>query len=169
MVSEQRETEELRRTGFSVLVEEGRGRSENFPLFPFFYTPSPLFYSPHSSRGLLDKLQTALLIFFFVLLGFKYLTEVFRDNLQIQESVEKLLQKKVPDAGGWKQLAHKYEMAEETRDSLEGCQERGKSVIEYLKSAHPQLTVYEFCKYLKDIKRNDIIIALSDHLVSVAN
>ena len=104
-----------------------------------------------------------------MLLGFKYLTEVFRDNLDIQENVEKLLQKTVPDAGGWKQLAHKYEMTEVTRDCLEGCQERGKRVIDYLKSAHPELTVYEFCKYLKDIKRNDIIIALSDHLVSVAN
>ena len=149
-------------------MKEGRGRRENFPLFPFLYTPSPLFYSSHSSRGLLDKLQTALLILF-GFLGFKYLTEVFRDNLQIQESVEKLLQKTVPDVGGWKQLAHKYEMTEETRDSLEGSQERGKGVIEYLKSTYPKLTVYEFCKCLKDIKRNDIIIALSDHLVSVAN
>ena len=104
-----------------------------------------------------------------MLLGFKYLTEVFRDNLQIQESVEKLLQKKVPDLGGWKQLAHKYGMEEETRDSLEGFQERGKSVIDYLKSAHPELTVYEFCRYLNDIKRHDIIKLLSDHLVSVAN
>ena len=104
-----------------------------------------------------------------MLLGFKYLTEVFRDNLQIQESVEKLLQKTVLDVGGWKEIAHKYEMTEETRDSLEGCQERGKRVIDYLKSTHPELTVYEFCKYLKDIKRNDIIIALSDHLVSVSN
>ena len=102
-------------------------------------------------------------------LGFKYLTEVFRDNLQIQESVEKLLQKKVPDAGGWKQLAYQYGMAEEARDSLEGCQERGKGVIDYLKSAHPELTVYEFCKCLKDIKRNDIIIALSDHFISGSN
>ena len=172
MVSEQRKTEELLRTGFSVLVaqkmKEGRGSRENFPLFPFFYTPSLLFYSPHSSRGLLDKLQTALLIFF-GLLGFKYLTEVFQDNLQILESVAKRLQTKVPDAGGWKQVAHKYGMAEETRDSLEGSQERGESVIGYLKTAHPQLTVYEFCKYLKDIKRNDIIIALSDHFFSVAN
>ena len=104
-----------------------------------------------------------------MLLGFKYLTEVFRDNLKIQESVEKRLQKAAPDAGGWKEVAHKYKMTVETRDSLEGCQERGKGVIDYLKSAHPELTVYEFCKYLKDIKRNDIIIALSDHLVSVAN
>ncbi|CAH3166092.1 unnamed protein product [Porites evermanni] len=100
---------------------------------------------------------------------FKYLTEVFQDNLQILESVAKRLQTKVPDAGGWKQVAHKYGMAEETRDSLEGSQERGESVIGYLKTAHPQLTVYEFCKYLKDIKRNDIIIALSDHFFSVAN
>ena len=103
-----------------------------------------------------------------MLLGFKYLTEVFGDNLNIQEGVGKRLQKAVPDAGGWKEVAHKYKMTEESRDALEGCQERGKGVIDYLKTAHPELTVYEFCKYLKDIKRNDIIIALSDHLVSVA-
>ena len=104
-----------------------------------------------------------------MLLGFKYLTEVFRDNLKIEESVKILLQKTVPDAGGWKQLAHKYEMTEETIGSLDELHEGGKGVIEYLKSFCPVLTVYDFCKDLKDFRRNDIIIRLSDHLVSVAN
>ncbi|XP_073252769.1 uncharacterized protein [Porites lutea] len=100
---------------------------------------------------------------------FRYLTEVFRDNLEIQESVEKLLQKTVPDAGGWKKLAHKYKMTEETIGFLDGNHEGGKGVIDYLKSTYPELTGYDFCKDLKDIGRNDIIKTLSDQLVSVAN
>ena len=104
-----------------------------------------------------------------MLLGFRYLTEVFRDNLEIQESVEKLLQKTVPDAGGWKTLAHKYKMTEETIGFLDEKHEGGKGVIEYLKSTYPELTGYDFCKDLKDIGRNDIIKTLSDQLVSVAN
>jgi len=50
--------------------------------------------------------------------------------------------------------------------SLEGSQEAGKSVIEYLKANNPELTVYEFCKTLKEsnIKRLDIVKELLDHL-----
>ena len=104
-----------------------------------------------------------------MLLGFKYLTEVFRDNPKIQERVENLLEDTHTGTGGWKDVAHVYKMEEDDRNVLARRQEGGKGVIGYLKSANPELTVYEFCKYLKDIKRNDIIIALLDHLVSVAN
>ena len=103
-----------------------------------------------------------------MLLGFKHLTEVFRDDHSIEESLEKLLQKTVPDAGGWKHFAHKYEMKEETIGSLDESHEGGKGVIAYLKTTCPELTVYDFCKDLKNIRRNDIITKLSDHLVSVA-
>ena len=51
--------------------------------------------------------------------------------------------------------------------SLDGSHEAGIGVIEYLKSYNPKLTVYEFCKSLKEMKRNDIVDILSDHLVSV--
>ena len=104
-----------------------------------------------------------------MLLGFKYLTEVFRDNLLIQERVEKLLENTHAGTGGWKEVAHKYEMSEETRDFVEQLQDRGECVIDYVKTAYPELTVYEFCKYLKDIKRNDIMKALADHLISGSN
>ena len=150
----------------------GRGRRKNFPFLHVFSTLSPLVYLPQHSRGPLDNPQTALLIFFFfffVLLGFRYLTEVFRDNLKIQESVEKLLQITVPGAGGWKKLAHKYKMTEETIGFLDENHEGGKGVIDYLKSTYPELTGYDFCKDLKEIGRNDIIKKLSDQLVSVAN
>lgn len=148
-----------------------RGRKETFLFFSLFATPSPLFYSPYFSSGLLDKLQTALLIFFFffVLLGFKYLTEVFRDNLKIQKRVENVLENTHTGTGGWKEVAREFGMCKEDRDSLEGLQEGGKGVIAYLQAAYPELTVYDFCNYLKDIKRNDVIRALSDHLISGSN
>ena len=51
---------------------------------------------------------------------------------------------------------------------LEGSHEAGDGVIEFLKSDKPNLTVYEFCRSLKKVKRNDIVQILSDHLVSVS-
>ena len=148
-----------------------RGTKETFLFFSLFPTPSPLFYSPYFSRGLLDRLQTALLILFlfFVLLGFKYLAEVFRDNWEIKDRVEKLLEDTHAGTGGWEEVAHRFGMREEHRDSLERLQEGGRGVIDYLTMVYPELTVYDFCKYLKDITRNDIIIALSDHLISGSN
>ena len=104
-----------------------------------------------------------------MLLGFKYLTEVFRDNLKIKKRVENLLEKTHAGTGGWKEVAREFGMCEEDRDSLERLQKGGKGVIAYLRAAYPELTVYDFCNYLKDIKRSDIIITLSDHLISGSN
>ena len=67
VVSEQKENEERRGTGLSVFAgrkmerepkmkEAGRGS-----FFPFFPTPSPFFYSPHFSRGLLTLIPCSLL------------------------------------------------------------------------------------------------------------
>ena len=102
-------------------------------------------------------------------LVFKYLTEVFRNNLEIQERVEKLLENTHAGTGGWEEVAHRFGMREEDRDSLELLQEGGRGVIEYLTTVDPKSTVYDFCKCLKDIKRNDIITVLSDHLISGSN
>ena len=104
-----------------------------------------------------------------MLLGFKCLTEVFRDSPKIQEKVENLLEDTHAGTGGWKDVAHKYKMEEDDRNLLARRQEGGKGVIGYLKSTYPELTVYDFCKDLKDIRRNDIIKTLSDHLISVTN
>ena len=53
---------------------------------------------------------------------------------------------------------------------LENDFEPGKVTLEYLESTHPDLTVYEFCKALKEdsVKRLDIVIELLGHL-SVPN
>ena len=102
----------------------------------------------------------------FVFLGYKLLIEVFQNSLDLQERVEKLLAKKVQGVGGWKHVAFNYKMDELDISSLEGSQEPGKSVIEYLKANNTELTVYEFCKTLKEsnIRRLDIVKELLDHL-----
>ena len=107
-------------------------------------------------------------ILFVVLLGFKYLTEAFIEDTEIEDTVKILLQKKVPGAGWWQQVARNHQMSDNCIRSLDGSHEAGNGVIEYLKSHDPTLTVYEFCKSLKEMKRNDIVNILSDHLVSVS-
>ena len=52
------------------------------------------------------------------------------------------------------------------RDSLEGSPDAGKTTIGYVKAFNPDLTVYEFCKTLKErnIRRFDIVKELLGHL-----
>ena len=105
-----------------------------------------------------------------MLLGFNYLFEVFRDNWEIKVRVANLLANTHAGTGGWKEVARVYNVEEEHIDHLDNLpRERGEVVIEYLTVVEPTLTVYEFCKRLKDIKRNDIVLALSDHLISGSN
>ena len=61
-------------------------------------------------------------------------------------------------------MAYEYNMDNLSIDSLEGNPEAGKSIISYLKAHNPDLKVYEFCKTLKNIRRNDIIKELLGHL-----
>ena len=54
-------------------------------------------------------------------------------------------------------------------DSLEHSQETaGRELIEFLAKSYPKLTVYDFCKKLKekDIRRLDIVEVLSAHLLA---
>ena len=57
-------------------------------------------------------------------------------------------------------------MDEVERDSLEGSPDAGKTTIAFVKTTKPDLTVYEFCKTLKErnIRRFDIIKELLGHL-----
>ena len=94
---------------------------------------------------------------------YKYLSQI---DDKTQSKVETLLTKKVHGLGGWKQVAIKYDMDQFDRDSLEESPDAGKTTIGYVKAAKPYLTVYEFCKTLKEhnIRRFDIIKELLGHL-----
>lgn len=61
-------------------------------------------------------------------------------------------------------------MDEVDRDSLEGSPDAGKTTIAYVKATNPDLTVYEFCKTLKErnIRRFDIIKELLGHLSALS-
>lgn len=104
-----------------------------------------------------------LTILFCVSSDYKCLRQV-DDNTQ--SKVETLLTKNVSGTGGWKQVAIKYGMDEVYRDSLDGNPDAGKTTIGYVKATKPDLTVYEFCKTLKErnIQRFDVVKELLGHL-----
>lgn len=104
-----------------------------------------------------------LITLFYVSTDYKCLTQI---DDKTQSKVETLLTKKIHGLGGWKQIASKYGMDEVDRDSLEGNPDAGKATVGYVKATHPYLTVYEFCKTLKErnIQRFDIIKELLGHL-----
>ena len=51
--------------------------------------------------------------------------------------------------------------------SLERCKNPGEGVLEFRFSSNPNLTVYDFCKKLKEkrIRRLDIVAVLEDYLL----
>lgn len=87
-------------------------------------------------------------------------------HLDTKTKVETLLTKTIQGLGGWKQVADKYKMDKDVIESLETNQDAGKTVISYLKATNPDLTVYEFCKTLKErnIRRFDIVKELLSQL-----
>ena len=63
-------------------------------------------------------------------------------------------------------MAYKYEMDQLDIKSLEDDPKAGSKTVEYLNASQPYLTVYDFCKALKEynIRRLDIVKELLDHL-----
>ena len=63
-------------------------------------------------------------------------------------------------------MAFKYGMGHVKIKSLENDPEAGKKTLEYLGASNPDLTVYDFCKTLKEhnIRRLDIVKELLGHL-----
>ena len=87
-------------------------------------------------------------------------------DLNTQDRIEDLLTQKSYGSGGWRQIASKYEMDHVKIKNLENDPEAGKNTLEYLRSSNPDLTVYDFCKALKEhsVKRLDIVRELMGHL-----
>ncbi|XP_020605225.1 uncharacterized protein LOC110044046 [Orbicella faveolata] len=87
-------------------------------------------------------------------------------DLDTQDRIEDLLTQKSYGSEGWRQIAFKYEMDHVKIRSLENHPEAGKKTLDYLRASHPDLTVYDFCKTLKEhnIRRLDIVKELRGHL-----
>ena len=83
------------------------------------------------------------------------------------EKVGVLLQNKKFGLGGWREVAAKYELKPYKIDDLSNSQEPGMHVLEFVTGSKPNLTVYDFCKLLKEdnIRRFDIVKVLEDHLL----
>lgn len=83
-----------------------------------------------------------------------------------RDRIEGLLTQERYGLGGWREIAFKYGMDHFKIKSLENNPEAGKKTLDYLGSSNPDLTVYEFCKTLKEhnIRRLDIVKELLGHL-----
>ncbi|XP_078371056.1 uncharacterized protein LOC144654706 isoform X2 [Oculina patagonica] len=94
---------------------------------------------------------------------FKYLREV---DLNIRDDIAILLQKKSCGTGGCWEMADKYGMEEHKITGLDIKIDPGRWFLEFLLATNPDLTVYSFCKKLKEdnMKRFDIVKVLEGHL-----
>ncbi|XP_067040144.1 uncharacterized protein [Acropora muricata] len=98
--------------------------------------------------------------------SYRKLSEVFYRDLDLKETVANLLEKEITVCRkAYKHVAFHYKMTD--IDRLERCKNPGEGVLDYLKSAQPDLTVYHFCKVLKGetIRRLDIVYKLVDYLI----
>lgn len=99
------------------------------------------------------------------MLEYKSLKDVHRQDFQTYERVGRLLSQKKHGLGGWREVAFKYEMNHLDIDALGNDPEAGSKTLGFLESAVPGLTVYDFCKTLKEhnIRRLDIVQELENH------
>ena len=98
--------------------------------------------------------------------GPKCLSEV---NFFSLDSVPSLLGSEKRCLGNWRGIGSKYGMKDHELDDLENLapSERGRGVLEFLKTSQPSLTVYDFCRTLKEetFKRFDIVKKLENHFL----
>lgn len=88
-------------------------------------------------------------------------------DYNIIEEICVLLQTKESVLGGWREVAAAYGLERYKIDVLGNSKEPGKSVMEFATGTRPNLTVYDFCKVLKEkpIKRLDVVNILEDHFL----
>ena len=104
------------------------------------------------------------------MLEYKSLTDVQQQDFQTYEGVGRLLSQKKHGVGGWREVAHKYKMDQVHIDDLRNDPEAGSKTLGFLESAVPELTVYDFCKTLKEhhIRRLDIVQELQNYFSAPA-
>ncbi|XP_015749786.1 PREDICTED: uncharacterized protein LOC107329628 [Acropora digitifera] len=88
--------------------------------------------------------------------------------LDAEEMVGKELSLELGGKKAWKFLADHYKMERTYRNLLEKEKLPGVDIIHHIKAVAPDLTVYNFCKTLKqhNIRRLDIVKRLKGHLSS---
>jgi len=91
-------------------------------------------------------------------------------DLHTRDRIGDLLTLKGSGSGAWRHIAFKYEMDQLQIKLLEDDAEAGRKTLEYLRTSNPDLTVYDFCKALKEdrVRRLNIVKELLEHL-SVPN
>lgn len=103
--------------------------------------------------------------------GLKRLAEL---DVGIMDRVASLLETRKHGCGDWRRIGSKYDMEDPDIAALANAPsnagDRGKAVLDFVKATKPNLTVYDFCKTLKEdnFKRLDIVKKLENHfLVSI--
>ena len=98
----------------------------------------------------------------------KLLTEL---DYEMRDDLASLLEIKKPRLRGWRAIGSKYGLTHYKLRLMANSGEPGTNVLEYLATREPELTVYDFCKTLKDsFKRLDIVAKLENHfLVAISD
>ena len=88
--------------------------------------------------------------------------------MDVEEMVGKKLSLELAAKKAWKFVANHYKMSRTDIGLLEKEMRPGVETINYIKAEDPNLTVYNFCKTLKqcNIRRLDIVKSLKGYLSS---
>lgn len=85
-------------------------------------------------------------------------------SLDKKQEIETSIKIKLPDVGNWQNIGNHYGMDPTTLASMNDDNNKAEQVINRLFSAHPELTVFDFCEYLKTINQNNLVTKLSKDL-----
>ena len=98
--------------------------------------------------------------------GLKCLSEV---DYSTMDCVASLLGGQKLGLGDWRGIASKYGMKRYKINNLanDAPDERGRVVLEFLQTSKPNLTVFDFCRTMKEetFKRFDIVKELENHFL----
>jgi hypothetical protein len=85
--------------------------------------------------------------------------------LEIVQKISSLLTPNNPGIGNWKNLGNEYKMPSHTLNAL-GPDQAAEAVLEYIKAANPDLTVYDFCEVMKKLTQNKVVKLLKNNLTT---
>lgn len=106
-------------------------------------------------------------MFLFVFWSFSGLKLLAELDINTRDEVAVLLESKRSILRGYRHVAAKFGMKKQQIVALDSYKEPGKDVMAFLEGSQPDLTVYSFCKALKEDKigRFDIVKILENHFL----
>lgn len=91
-------------------------------------------------------------------------SDVFNNNVQLEDKIVLQLDTKSPVKKGWKDLAYEFGLNKKEVERIEsGCRNPAAGILDYLFKKDPKFTVGNFKTHMSEMKREDVLNLLLDY------